>query len=75
MTFTPPQMATVLSPDTIAWRARWRATNELAQAASTAVLGPLKSRWYDILLEMPWCAVPIPLQASIAGKSSMTMRE
>ncbi len=74
ITRTPPASATGHSPARSACTARCSDTSDEEQAVSTAMLGPRRSRACDTRLATPQWAVPIPVHASIRGRSSNSLR-
>jgi len=59
MRLTPPTRATSDSPRSKLWQARWAATREEEQALSTAMLGPRKSKRYEMRFAAMLRAPPV----------------
>lgn len=59
MAFTPPTIATSISPLRRACTPWWAATSELEHAVSMDSDGPRKSKKYDTRLAMMELAVPV----------------
>jgi hypothetical protein len=65
----PPTRAWLASPDAIAWQAWWNATSDEEHAVSITMLGPCRSKKYEMRLAAMLAVPPVADEASMPARS------